>query len=48
MAAFGYYNEEKKPAFREGVKYFEDKGIDIFFITLMLNYFVLLEIMSLL
>ena len=34
MAAFGYYNEEKKPAFREGVKYFEDKGIDIFFITL--------------
>ena len=34
MAAFGYYNEEKKPAFREGVKYFEDKKIDIFFITL--------------
>lgn len=34
MAAFGYYNEEKKPAFREGVKCFEDKGIDIFFITL--------------
>ena len=34
MAAFGYYNEEKKPAFREGVKYFEDKKTDIFFITL--------------
>lgn len=34
MAAFGYYNEDKKPAFREGVKYFEDKKTDIFFITL--------------
>lgn len=34
MAAFGYYNEDKKPAFREGVKYFEDKKIDIFFIPL--------------
>lgn len=34
MAAFGYFNENKKPAFREGVKYFEDKKIDIFFITL--------------
>ncbi|MDO4535569.1 MAG: DUF3427 domain-containing protein [Clostridium perfringens] len=34
MAAFGYFNEEKKPAFREGVKYFEDKKTDIFFITL--------------
>ncbi len=34
MAAFGYFNEERKPAFREGVKYFEDKNIDIFFITL--------------
>ncbi|MGG7212632.1 DUF3427 domain-containing protein [Clostridium nigeriense] len=34
MAAFEYYNEDKKPAFREGVKYFEDKKIDIFFITL--------------
>ena len=34
MAAFGYFNEERKPAFREGVKYFNDKGIDIFFITL--------------
>ena len=34
MAAFGYYNEEKAPEFREGVKYFADKGTDIFFITL--------------
>ncbi|MBS5939999.1 DEAD/DEAH box helicase [Clostridium sp.] len=34
MAAFGYYNEDKKPAFREGVKYFEDRKTDIFFITL--------------
>ena len=34
MAAFGYYNEDKKPSFREGVKYFEDKKTDIFFITL--------------
>ncbi|WP_281884800.1 DUF3427 domain-containing protein [Paenibacillus sp. YYML68] len=34
LAAFGYWNEEKAPAFREGVKYFEDKGTDIFFITL--------------
>ena len=34
LTAFGYYNEDKKPSFREGVKYFEDKNIDIFFITL--------------
>lgn len=34
MAALGYFNENKKPAFREGVKYFEDKALDIFFITL--------------
>ncbi|MBS5884061.1 DEAD/DEAH box helicase [Clostridium sp.] len=34
MAALGYYNEDKKPAFREGVIYFEDKKLDIFFITL--------------
>ncbi|MDG5790139.1 DUF3427 domain-containing protein [Evansella sp. AB-P1] len=34
LAALGYYNEEKSPAFREGVKYFEDKNLDIFFITL--------------
>ena len=34
MAALGYFNENKKPAFREGVKYFADKNLDIFFITL--------------
>ncbi|UJF32652.1 DUF3427 domain-containing protein [Paenibacillus hexagrammi] len=34
LAAFGLWNEEKAPAFREGVKYFEDKKTDIFFITL--------------
>lgn len=34
MAAFGYYNDEKKPAFREGVKYFREYETDIFFITL--------------
>ncbi|MCG3088368.1 DUF3427 domain-containing protein [Sporosarcina cyprini] len=34
LAAFGYFNETAKPAFREGVKYLEDKQTDIFFITL--------------
>jgi superfamily II DNA or RNA helicase len=34
LAALGYYNEESNPAFREGVKHFEDKNLDIFFITL--------------
>lgn len=34
LAAFGFWNEEKAPSFREGVKHFEDKGTDIFFITL--------------
>ncbi|SEN00856.1 Superfamily II DNA or RNA helicase [Mesobacillus persicus] len=34
LAALGYYNEEKSPAFREGVKYFQEKNLDIFFITL--------------
>ncbi|EFM10650.1 type III restriction protein res subunit [Paenibacillus curdlanolyticus YK9] len=34
LAAFGLWNTHKAPAFREGVKYFEDKGTDIFFITL--------------
>jgi hypothetical protein len=34
LAALGYYNETSSPAFREGVKYFEDKNLDIFFITL--------------
>ncbi|PFA62930.1 NgoFVII family restriction endonuclease [Bacillus sp. AFS015802] len=34
MAGFNYYNEDQSPAFREGVKYFKDKNLDIFFITL--------------
>lgn len=34
LAALGYYNETSSPAFREEVKHFEDKNLDIFFITL--------------
>jgi superfamily II DNA or RNA helicase len=34
LAGLGYYNEFSSPAFREGVKYFKDKNLDIFFITL--------------
>jgi superfamily II DNA or RNA helicase len=34
LAALGYFNENRSPAFREGVKHFEDKNLDIFFITL--------------
>jgi len=34
MAAFGYFEESKKPSFREGVKYFREKKLDVFFITL--------------
>lgn len=34
LAAFGYFNEESCPSFREGVKYFKDKKLDTFFITL--------------
>lgn len=34
LASFDYYNESQSPAFREGVKYFQDKDLDIFFITL--------------
>ncbi|MCE5285899.1 MAG: DUF3427 domain-containing protein [Pelosinus sp.] len=34
LAAVGYYNEEKMPAMREGVKYLAEKNLDIFFITL--------------
>jgi superfamily II DNA or RNA helicase/HKD family nuclease len=34
LAALGYYNELSSPAFREGVKHFEDESLDIFFITL--------------
>lgn len=34
LAAFGYWNEGAAPSFREGVKFFENKATDIFFITL--------------
>lgn len=34
MASFEYFNENNKPSFREGVKYFEDKNLDIFLVTL--------------
>ncbi|MFC4411816.1 DUF3427 domain-containing protein [Chungangia koreensis] len=34
MAAFGYFDDEQKPAFREGVKHFEEQKIDALFITL--------------
>lgn len=34
LSAFGYFNEHSSPSFREGVKYFKDKKLDIFFITL--------------
>ena len=34
MAAFGYYNENESPVFREGVKYFESRKTDVFFINL--------------
>lgn len=34
MAAFGYFEESKKPSFREGVKYFRENKLDVFFVTL--------------
>ncbi|WP_449354839.1 DUF3427 domain-containing protein [Virgibacillus natechei] len=34
MAAFGYYNEDERPAFREGAKHFKEQHVDVFFITL--------------
>ncbi len=34
LAGFGYYDEESSPAFREGVKYFKDKRMDCFLVTL--------------
>lgn len=34
LAAYDYYNEEQAPTFREGVKYFEEKKTDVFFINL--------------
>ncbi|MFZ3591800.1 DUF3427 domain-containing protein [Bacillus sp. DJP31] len=34
LAALGYFNEEANPSFREGVKHFKEKDLDIFFTTL--------------
>ncbi len=34
LAALKYFNEDSSPSFREGVKYFNDKKLDVFFITL--------------
>lgn len=34
FAALGYYNESRKPQFREGVKYLSELKTDLFFITL--------------
>lgn len=34
MAALGYFNEDKRPGFREGVKHFKDKKLDIFITTI--------------
>lgn len=34
MASYEYFDEHSKPSFREGVKYFEDKNLDIFLVTL--------------
>lgn len=34
LSALGYFNEESSPSFREGVKQFKEKNLDIFFITL--------------
>ena len=34
LSSLGYFTGDKAPAFREGVKYFKDKKLDIFLITL--------------
>lgn len=34
MAAFEYYNAEAAPRFQGGVKHFQEKDIDVFFVTL--------------
>ena len=34
MAAYGYFNEEQAPEFREGVKHFADRMTDVFLINL--------------
>ncbi|MFD2655649.1 DEAD/DEAH box helicase [Gracilibacillus thailandensis] len=37
LSALGYYNEQQRPEFREGVKYLKDKKVDVFFITLNIS-----------
>ncbi|WP_026562041.1 DUF3427 domain-containing protein [Bacillus sp. J37] len=34
LAALGYFNENASPSFREGVKFFKEKNLDVFFTTL--------------
>src|SRR5699024_11415690 len=34
MSALNYYNEQRNPGFQQGVKYFKEKELDTFFITL--------------
>lgn len=34
LAALDYFNETASPSFREGVKHFKEKGLDVFFTTL--------------
>jgi len=34
LAALGYFNETASPSFREGVKFFKEKSLDVFFTTL--------------
>ncbi|PMC35744.1 NgoFVII family restriction endonuclease [Bacillus sp. UMB0899] len=34
LAALGYFSENASPSFREGVKYFKEKNLDVFFTTL--------------
>src|SRR5699024_9705020 len=34
MAALGFFNADKAPAFREGAKHFKEEEVDVFFTTL--------------
>ncbi|MDT8862130.1 DUF3427 domain-containing protein [Alkalihalobacillus sp. MEB130] len=34
LAGLGYFSEKASPTFREGVKHFQEKGLDVFFTTL--------------
>lgn len=34
LAGLGYFNEESRPEFREGVKHFKDRKLDVFFATI--------------